>query len=130
VLNTAAAGGGLIADSRLAAAVPHGWFFIDGALLTPDGRTVVAAMMRAAGNLHLHRTNYEFAEFSAATGKQTRVLRPLHNGIEQLVWASPSGTVLIVQTWATSGQGLVLDVLSGGRLTPIPNTSQASFVAF
>jgi hypothetical protein len=68
VLNTAAAGGGLIADSRLAAAVPHGWFFFDGALLTPDGRTVVAAMMRAAGNLHLHRTNYEFAEFSAATG--------------------------------------------------------------
>ncbi len=72
VLNTAAAGGGLIANSRLAAAVPRGWFFIDGALLTPDGSTVVAAMMRAAGNLHLHRTNYEFAEFSAATGKQTR----------------------------------------------------------
>jgi hypothetical protein len=130
VLNTAAAGGGLIAHSRLAAAVPHGWFFIDGALLTPNGRTVVAAMMRAAGNLHLHRTNFEFAEFSAATGKQTRVLMPSHSGESQLVWASPSGTVLIVQTWATSGQGLVLDVLSGGRLTPIPNTSQASFIAF
>jgi hypothetical protein len=129
VLNTAAAGGGLIAHSRLAAAVPHGWFFIAGALLTPDGRTVVAAMTRA-GNLHLHRTNFEFAEFSAATGKQTQALMPSHNGVSQLVWASPSGTVLVVQTLATSGQGMVLDVLSGGRITPIPNTSQASFVAF
>jgi hypothetical protein len=129
VLNTATAGGGLIADSRLAAAVPQGWFFIDGALLTPNGRTVVAAMMRSA-NLHLHRTNFEFGEFAAATGRQTRVLLPMHDGVEELVWTSPSGTVLIVQTWSTSAEGLVLDVLSGGRLTPIPDSSQASFVAF
>ena len=54
---------------------------------------------------------------------------PSHDGVAQLMWTSPSGTVLVVQTLATSGQGLVLDVLSGGRLTPIPNTSQASYIA-
>jgi hypothetical protein len=129
VLNTAAVGGGLIADSRLAAAVPHGWFFIDGALPTPDGSTVVAAMTRA-GNLHLHRTNDEFAEFSAATGKQTLVLLPSHDGTEQLVWTSPSGSVLIVQTLPTSGYQLAFGLLSGSRLTPIPIPSLTSPIAF
>ena len=130
LLNTATRGGGLIAHSRLAAAVPHGWFFIDGALLTPDGRTVVAAMMRSAGNLRLHRTNYEFAEFSAATGRLTRLLLPAHNAVDQLVWASQSGNVLVVQTLPPKGFVLALGVLSGSRLTPIPNSSPASFIAF
>jgi hypothetical protein len=130
VLNTATAGGGLIASSRLAVAVPRGWFFVGGALLTPDGKTVVAAMMRSAGNLHLHRTNSEYGEFSAATGRQTQVLLPSHFGINQLVWASQSGSTLIVQTLPTSGYQLVDALLSGGQLTPIPHTSQDSFISF
>jgi hypothetical protein len=124
VLNTATAGGGLIADSRLAVAVPHGWAFVWGALMTPDGRTVVAAQMRMSGSLHGHRTNFEFAEFSTATGRQTRALWPSRNGPGDLIWTNPAGTVLVVQT--RRGQGLGLGVLSGGRFTPIPNPSAAS----
>jgi len=130
VLNTATSGGGLIAHSRLAAAVPHGWAFGYGGLLTADGRTVVAAETRMAGNLRLHRTNFQFVEFSAATGRQTHVFMQSHDGLARLTWTNSSGTVLVVQTWAPNGQGLVLDVLSGGRLTPIPNPSHAFFIAF
>lgn len=123
LLNTATAGGGLIADSRLAVAVPHGWAFLWGALLTPDGSTVVAAQIRMSGDFRTHRTNFEFAEFPAAPGGQTQVLLPQHNALETLIWTSPSGNVLVVQTH--SRQGLRLGVLSGGRLTPIPNPSVA-----
>jgi hypothetical protein len=123
LLNTATSGGGLIADSRLAAALPHGWAFVWGALLTPDGSTVVAAEMRMSGNLRTHRTNFEFGEFSAATGAQTHVLLPQHDGQESLIWTNPSGKVLVVQT--ETRQGMRLGVLSGGRLTPIPNPPAA-----
>jgi hypothetical protein len=124
LLNTATTGGGLIADSRLAVAVPHGWAFIWGALMTPDGRTVVAAQMRMSGNLRSHRTNFEFAEFSTATGRQTRALWPSHDGPGDLIWTSPAGTVLVAQM--RRGRGPGLGVLSGGRFTPIPNPSAAS----
>jgi hypothetical protein len=83
-----------------------------------------------AGNLRLHRTNFQYAEFSAATGRQTHVFMQSHEGLARLTWTNSSGTVLVVQTWAPNGQGLVLDVLSGGRLTPIPNPSHAFFIAF
>ena len=129
LLNTATAGGRLIANSRLAVAVPRGWAFIGGALLTPDGRTVVAAQTRFLGHLH-HGTNYEFAGYSARTGGKVWVALPLHDGTEELGWAGPSGTVLVMQTWATNGLGLVYEVLSGNRLTPIPNSSQIGPIAF
>ena len=123
LLNTATSGGGLIANSRLATALPHGWAFVWGALLSPDGSTVVAAEMRMSGNLHTHRTNFEFGEFSAATGAQTHVLLPQHDGQESLIWTNPSGKVLVVQT--ETRQGMTLGVLGGGRLAPIPNPPAA-----
>ena len=129
LLNTATAGGRLIANSRLAAAVPRGWAFIGGALLTPDGGTVVAAQTRFLTHLH-HGINDEFAGYSAATGRKTWVAWPQHDAPEDLDWTSASGTVLVVQTFATNGPGMVYDVLSGNRLTPIPNTSQIGPIAF
>jgi hypothetical protein len=112
LLNTATAGGGLIANSRLAVAESHGWNFI-GDLLTPDGRTVVAAQLR-----YLHPgAKDEFAEYSAKTGRQIEALWPVHDGFEDLGWASPSGNVLIVEVYAKNRE--VLGTLSGGRLTTI-----------
>ena len=129
LLNTATAGGGLIADSRLAVSAPHGWTFGPGALLTPDGRTVVAGQERFRHGERLMRrgTNSEFAEYSAKTGRQIGALLPEHDAIENLGWTSPSGNVLIVEVTylAKNRQGrnvpgrYVLGTLSGGRLTPI-----------
>ena len=112
LLNTATAGGGLIANSRLALAESHGrniW----GDLLTPNGRTIVATQTR-----DLHPGNeFEFAEYSAKTGRQIEALLPEHDATGDLGWASPSGNVLIVEV-ATKNRE-VLGTLSGGRLTPI-----------
>lgn len=112
LLNTATAGGGLIANSRLALAESHG-LNIWGDLLTPNGRTVVATQTR-----DLHPGNeFEFAEYSAKTGRQIEALLPEHDATGDLGWASPSGNVLIVEV-ATKNRE-VLGTLSGGRLTPI-----------
>jgi hypothetical protein len=121
LLNTATAGGGLIANSRLAVSAPHGWTFGLGALLTPDGRTVVAAQERWLHQERLLRrgTNSEFAEYSAKTGKQIEALWPEHYAIEDLGWTSPSGNVLIVEVTYLAKNRYVLGTLSGGRLTPI-----------
>jgi hypothetical protein len=121
LLNTATAGGGLIADSRLAVSAPHGWTFGLGALLTPDGRTVVAAQERFRHQERILRrgTNSEFAEYSAKTGRQIEALWPEHYAIENLGWTSPSGNVLIVEVTYLAKNHYVLGTLSGGRLTPI-----------
>jgi DNA-binding beta-propeller fold protein YncE len=115
LLNTATAGGGLIANSRLAVTESHGWNFGVGAVLTPGGRTVVAAQAR-----FLHPGNKcEFAEYSAKTGRQIEALWPEHDGIDDVGWVSPSGNVLIVEVTAKNRE--VLGTLRGGRLTPIPS---------
>jgi hypothetical protein len=113
LLNTATAGRGLIANSRRAVHESHGWTFGFGALLTPNGRTVVAAQERF---LHPGYKS-EFAEYSAKTGRQIRALWPVHDGLEDLGWASPSGNVLIVEVTAKNRE--VLGTLRGGRLRPI-----------
>jgi hypothetical protein len=121
LLNTATAGGGLIANSRLAVSAPYGWTFGLGAMLTPDGRTVVAAQERWLHQERLLRrgTNSEFAEYSAKTGRQIEALWPEHYAIENLGWTSPSGNVLIVEVTYLAKNRYVLGTLSGGRLTPI-----------
>jgi DNA-binding beta-propeller fold protein YncE len=113
LLNTATAGGGLIANSRrLALAESHGWN-IWGDMLTPNGRTVVAAQARSA-----HPGNeFEFAEHSAKTGRQVEALLPEHDATGDVGWTSPSGNVLIVEEATETHE--VLGTLSGGRLTPI-----------
>jgi len=117
LLNTATAGGGLIANSRLALAKPHGWN-VFGDLLTPNGRTVVAAQERPLHPGH-PGNKFEFAEYSAKTGRQIEALWPVHDAIEDLGWTSPSGNVLVVEVTYLAKNREVLGTLSDGRLTPI-----------
>ncbi len=124
LLNTTQAGGGsIINDSRFAVTMPQGWGFGDGALLTTDGSRVVAAEQRIPGNLRRHRTNLQFVEFSAATGRLTQVLWPQHAPTEALFWTSPSGTVLVVEATQKGGRDTLFGVLKGSRLMPIPGPS-------
>jgi hypothetical protein len=118
LLDTATPGGGLIADSRLAVGLPNDVAFFDGVvLLTGDGRTAVGAEIRES-----HASlRTEIAEYSTATGRQTRSLLPAHDGLDQVAWTNPSGTTLIVV--GPGKRGFVLGVLSGKRLTPIPDPS-------
>jgi hypothetical protein len=119
LLSTATAGGGLIANSRLALAESHG-LNIWGDLLTPNGRTIVATQTR-----DLHPGNeFEFAEYSAKTGRQIEALLPEHDATGDLGWASPSGNVMIVEVATETHE--VLGALSGGRLMPILSQAVAS----
>ena len=113
---------------RLAVSAPAGnplagWGQV---MITPDGQTIIAVIgtstrTGAAGG-------QEIVTFSARTGNLLHVLNqiPVYSNSEHVLWASPSGQVLIVsgtQPGATVGPvnlGATADVLRDGHFTPIP----------
>jgi hypothetical protein len=121
LLNTAAPGTSLLANSRLAVTAPQGpgsyWLEV---LLTADGKTIVAAKgitkHRPGGGLSVRA---ELLRFSAATGKLAGVLSDVsvHVDYEQVLWASDSGSTLVV-TGLRNGPGA--GILRGGHYTAIP----------
>jgi hypothetical protein len=129
LLDVAAPGRNLLADSRLALGQPKNarrpGYWIQ-ARVTPDGHTIVAVRGLRDG------LSEQLAEFSARTGKLVRVLSDIRflSGGETVGWASPSGSVLIV-TNAKRGHRVspfvIADasagVLKDGHYTPLPWSS-------
>ena len=72
-----------------------------GAIVTPDGRTVVAVLelsrYKPGGGLYVGE---QLAKFSTATGKVTATLNNLNvprmGGYKQILYTNPSGNVLVV----------------------------------
>ena len=99
-------------------------------MITPDGQTIIAVIEIVAEgkNGHVSSVRQELVTFSARTGKLLRVLNriPVYGNYEQVLWASPSGQVLIVSgtqpgtTVGSLGTGATAGVLRHGRFTPIP----------
>ena len=99
-------------------------------MITPDGQAIIAVIeiVTEGTNGHISSVRQELATFSARTGKLLHVLNriPVYDNYEQVLWASPSGQVLIVsgtQPGATVGAfntGATAGVLRQGRFTPIP----------
>lgn len=132
LLDTAAAGSSLLAGSRLVVSAPPGnlspsWQQV---MITPDGQTIIAVILDAAegANGPGRSARQELVTFSARTGKLLHVLNriPVYGNPEQVLWASPSGQVLIIsgtQPGATVGPvnlGATAGILRHGRFTPIP----------
>ncbi len=131
LLNTAAPGASLLANSRLVVPTPAGpgpyWRQV---MISPDGRTIVAVIEMTAPRRSGRGVDVsqKLVTFSARTGKLLHTLNrmPVYGGYEQILWASPSGRVLIVsgtQPGASVGAfniGPSAGVLSRGRFTPIP----------
>jgi len=128
LLDTAAAGSSLLASSRLAVSAPTGsplagWGQV---MITPDGQTIVAVI--GSGTRPGATGGQEIVTFSARTGELLHVLNqvPVYGNSERVLWASPSGQVLIVsgtQGGATVGPvnlGATAGVLRDRRFTPIP----------
>jgi hypothetical protein len=99
-------------------------------MISPDGQTIIAVLELAAqkpGGRGL-RVTQRLVTLSASTGKLLRTLNrlPVYNGYENVLWASPSGQVLIVsgtQPGATAGAlnlGYNAGTLNKIRFTPIP----------
>jgi hypothetical protein len=134
VLNTRKPGSDLVAASRLAVRLyeidghPSPTGFVPGlAMLTPNGRRVVAAVTTRPG------TAGGFAEFSVATGHLLgklgwSSLRSAPGGVPmEVLWASEPGRTLLVSS--PPGHPGQLAVIRGNRVTPLPSSSRISFPA-
>ena len=94
-------------------------------MITPDGQTILAVIGSGA---QPGAARQELVTFSARTGQQLHVLNriPVYGNSERVLWASPSGQVLVVsgtQPGAIVGPvnlGATAGVLCDGHFTPIP----------
>jgi hypothetical protein len=145
LLDTATAGGSLLADSRLAVptSLPGGFGFDNQATLTPDGTKIIVPV-DGPGHRSLSRCikpvpfplgaspapsptiTFGFEVLSTSTGKPVYLLHPVlsRNGNAypdlSMVWSNPSGSVLVVQAPTGNGKQAVFGVLSGNKFIPIP----------
>ena len=116
LLDTAAPGTNLLADSKLAIATPNGGGpYWRAAIITPGGRTIVAVRELTRGV----RVRQELVKFSAVTGTETAILNHLriYGNYEQVLWTSGSGHVLVI---AGARPGASAGIVRGDRYTAIP----------
>jgi hypothetical protein len=126
LLNLTQAGHGLIRDSReivsWATQPPRGSSTMgceQDTLLTPDGSALICGEIAADPPRSLET---EFAEYSTATGRVTRVIgrlifSPAKAWAVDVLWSNASGSVLIGVVPKGMGQ---LGVISGNTFTPLP----------
>jgi hypothetical protein len=122
LLDTTGPGGRLPASSRVAFTMP---LDLSGsgrqALLTSDGNTALAveqAVKNRPGG-HGYNVSQKLVKFSATTGKAVDVLNNLRirGDYEQVLWASPSGSTLVVNRVRSDASA---DILHDGHDTAIP----------
>jgi hypothetical protein len=128
LLNTDDPGTNLLADSKPVARWPgeaslgigSTW---RGAIVTPDGRTVVAVLELAADGPDM-KLREQLVKFSTVTGKVTAILNDLNlmnnnqfQGYEQVLYTNTTGSVLVV---SYARPGMSTGILHGGAYTPIP----------
>jgi hypothetical protein len=133
LLNTATAGGSLLADSHYVVDLTgHGvWNPSGEGIVTLDGTKVVAPLYRndtrhqETITINGHKEKLpeplsEVDEFSAATGRTISQLHPVERSFETVFWANTSGSVLVISIQRQDSQQSVLGVLAGDRFTPLP----------
>jgi hypothetical protein len=121
LLDTTGPGGRLPASSRVVFTMP---LDLSGsgrqALLTTNGKTALAVEQvvrnRPGGGYNVAQ---KLVKFSAATGKAVDVLNHLRlrGDYEQVLWASPSGSTLVVNRLRSAASA---DILQDGHDTAIP----------
>jgi dipeptidyl aminopeptidase/acylaminoacyl peptidase len=123
LLDVTLPGSDLLADSRPIASPPPGTQLNDvswrGAIITPDGRTVVIVEEDASNSAPL-KVRDRLLKISVATGRVTVVndLNVLAGYLyEQVMYSDASGSVLVV---SGARKGWTAGILRGDRYTPIP----------
>jgi hypothetical protein len=123
LLDVTLPGSDLLADSRPIASPPPGTQLNDvswrGAIITPDGRTVVIVEEDASNSAPL-KVRDRLLKISVATGRVTVVndLNVLAGYLyEQVLYSNASGSVLVV---SGARKGWTAGILRGDRYTPIP----------
>jgi hypothetical protein len=123
LLDTRAAGSNLLTDSKTVATWTGGVRALNqwrGAIITPDGRTVLGIEQLAGNNLK-GPIREHLVSWSAATGQQIAVLNNLDarklNDYEQILYTNDDGSVLVL-TYQRPGAKAA--IVHDGRSTPIP----------
>jgi hypothetical protein len=145
LLDTAAGGTDLIADSRLAVIetkfgdsggslrnpAPPDYFVecVTNAIISMDGSAIVCGYSTTDGNT----TTMGFAHYSTATGKMNHVAGLVHftgkgsTGIS-LYWVNSTGKI-VIGTSETAGGGRV-GVMNGDTFTPLPGVAGFETIAW
>jgi hypothetical protein len=139
LLDTRGLGGPLLAGSRLAVRVPAPGFACLGALvLTSNGQAAFCNGVKNGSTPGGHPVS-AIAQFSAAAGKQARLLAPVqdtHAAIPPyacLQWASPDGSIVIAGRWQSDGRTSHLTAITAigpGYTRSIPPAPDAGQVAW
>ena len=123
LLDTRAAGSGLLTDSKTVATWTGGLKGLNqwrGAIITPDGRTVLGIEQLAGNNLN-GPIREHLVSWSAATGRQTAVLSNLNalklGDFEQILYTSADGSVLVLTYQRPGAKAMIVH---DGRSDPIP----------
>jgi hypothetical protein len=123
LLDTRAAGSDILTDSKTVATWTGGVTGLNqwrGAIITPDGRTVLGIEQLAGMNLK-GPIREHLVSWSAATGQQIAVLNNLNarklGDYEQILYTNDDGSVLVL-TYQQPGAKAA--ILHDGRSTPIP----------
>jgi hypothetical protein len=123
LLDTRAAGSDILTDSTTVATWTGGVTGLNqwrGAIITPDGRTVLGIEQLAGMNLK-GPIREHLVSWSAATGQQIAVLNNLNarklGDYEQILYTSADGRVLVL-TYQRPGAKAA--IVYDGRSTPLP----------
>jgi hypothetical protein len=123
LLDTRAAGSDILTDSKTVATWTGGVTGINqwrGAIITPDGRTVLGIEELAGMNLN-GPIREHLVSWSTATGQQIAVLNNLNarnlDDFEQILYTNNDGSVLVL-TYQRPGAKAA--IVHDGRSTPIP----------
>ena len=123
LLDTRAAGSDILTDSKTVATWAGGVTGLNqwrGAIITPDGRTVLGIEQLAGMNLK-GPIREHLVSWSAATGQQIAVLNNLNarnlGDYEQILYTSADGRLLVL-TYQRPGAKAA--IVHDGRSTPIP----------
>jgi Tol biopolymer transport system component len=120
LLNTTSADGSLLSHSRKLIGFTFALTPTLDADLTPDGTKVIASVYV--------RSSDRIDEFSAANGRRIRSIIPAGLGSTRLydvLWTNSSGTLMIIDLYADSGNPHTVLLLRGTKLTPVTGVHDA-----
>jgi hypothetical protein len=108
----------LVAPSAAVASMTGGWL---GAVITPDGRTVLGVAELATKDGPHSQDHEGLLKVSTATGQVTAVLSPMNIDYHQVMYTNATGNVLVVSRYAESGANA--GILRADTYTPLPWTA-------
>jgi hypothetical protein len=106
-----------VASSGAVTNTTGGW---PGAIITPDGRTVLIVAEFAPKDGQVRE---RLLKVSTATGKATAILSNLNIGREQVLYTNATGSVLVVSYAGPGVSAANARILRGDTYTPLPWTA-------